>query len=317
MTIATERPMATAHAEEPIQVLIEEALQHRRRRYAVWLAALLLVGALVTVLATGGGSGGSKLANNSHDNANAGPIAAGALPTVRSELLAYLFPTSGADFAKGDRYATLISGLTVQSTAACLTDAGYPSTVRTSRWGNVGGDNSEFPDIAQLSSRGFLLTGSTSRLTTYDIVSVGSAPAGAAAAAYWSARSRCGAAARAHFAPIASSSAALVAAWSGHIVPSIDRSATFQKALVGWASCLQRRGVHVTTLSDFFQFADAASHKSPASGYVVNLGKWYATCLAPAEAARDHLRLTARDAFLAVHSNQISVISQRLGQIVG
>jgi hypothetical protein len=73
----------------------------------------------------------------------------------------------------------------------------------------------------------------------------------------------------------------------------------------------------VTTLSDFFQFADAASHKSPASGYVVNLGKWYATCLAPAEAARDHLRLTARDAFLAVHSNQISVISQRLGQIVG
>ena len=104
MTIATERPTATAHAEEPIQVLIEEALQHRRRRYAVWLAALLLVGALVTVLAMGGGSGGTKLANNSQDNANASPIAVGALLTVRSELLAYFFPTSGANFALGQRW---------------------------------------------------------------------------------------------------------------------------------------------------------------------------------------------------------------------
>lgn len=314
MTIATERPTAAAHAEEPIQVLIEQALQHRRRRFAIWLAALLLVGALVTVLAMGGGSGGTKLAHNSQDNANASPIALGALLTVRSELLAYLFPTSGADFAKGNRYATLISGLTVQLKAACLTDAGYPSTVRTSRWGNVGGDNSEFPDIAQLSSRGFLLTGSASYLTTYKVASVGSAPTGAASAAYWSARSRCGAAARAHFAPIARAYAPLVAAWSGHAVPSIDRSATFQKALVGWASCLQRRGVRVSTLSDFFQFADAASHKSPASRYVVNLGKWYASCLAPAEAVRDQLRRAARDAFMANHVNQLSLISQKLGQ---
>jgi hypothetical protein len=317
MTIATERPTAGAHAEEPIQVLIEEALQHRRRRVGVWLAALLLVGALVAVLAMGGGSGGPKLAHNSLDNANASPLAVGALPTVRSELLAYLFPTSGADFANGLRYTALISGLTVQLKAACLTDAGYPSTVRTTRWGNVGGDNSEFPDIAQLSSRGFLLTGSASHLTTYNVASVGSAPTGAASAAYWSARSRCGAAARAHFSPIARAYAPLAAAWSGHTVPSIDRSATFQKALVGWASCLQRRGVRVSTLSDFFQFADAASHKSPASRYVVNLGKWYATCLAPAEAARDHLRLTARDAFLATHSDQIAVVSQRLAQIMG
>jgi len=262
VTITPVRPDSRAISDDSIQVLIEEARRHRRRRLIAWLVTVLVLGGLIAAAVVGFDSGGSGHGKVSLSNATPNPAIAGPFSVVRSEMLAYLFPTSGADFTSGNKFAVLMNGTRAQSKAVCLSKAGYSSVITYSSGGSAVGDNIEFPNIGELSSRGFILTGPATREPSYIVKNTGAQPTGSAAAAYRSARSQCGEASFVPFTKLLNQANSLTGAWENRIVPGIDHSPAFQSALVGWSACVQRGGVNVTSLEGFFGYADAVAQRA-------------------------------------------------------
>ena len=152
MTIAPER--LPAHSESPraVEALIREARRRQHRRYSAIIGAVfLVVGA--AVLASGGW-GTSKPSVHGGGQTGGNSLVIPSKLQLHAEMVAGLFPTSAADFTKGEQFISLVNALQVQRRAACLTRAGFPSTIRVISPGTGIGDNTEFPDTSRISARG-------------------------------------------------------------------------------------------------------------------------------------------------------------------
>jgi hypothetical protein len=109
--------------------------------------------------------------------------------------------------------------------------------------------------------------------------------------------------------------------WQGQIIPHINRSKAFEKALAEWSYCVSQGGVSTTSIDGYFQDLGprmrlANSNAVLAKDYL-KYGKLYATCLAPAEAIRDQLRVDARAIFEQQHASQIAGLTTTLREVVG
>jgi hypothetical protein len=104
-------------------------------------------------------------------------------------MLAYVLPTSGADITTGAKFWNQISGLVTEDKAACMDRAGYNSTVTYTPGSFAGGNNNQFPPIAELSSNGFVLRAVNEPY--YGVNYVGKPLSGSAISNHVSARTKC------------------------------------------------------------------------------------------------------------------------------
>jgi hypothetical protein len=300
---AEPRSLATA-----VEVLFKEARHRRRRRWlgGVLAFALMAVPLIVGFGGSSSGGGTTKGSAGSRISDNAGFQPPGAPSTVQAEMLDYFIPTNGSDFASGYRFITWESSAMTQMTNRCLAAADFPPTAQSKAIA-YGGDNTEFPDLSYLSEHGFLATESP------PLSEVG--PAGGLASgtaqAYRSMERRCRISTDAAFQALYGIGAGLMGQWM-NVVSKIDAGPQFQGALVGWQSCTRRAGIDVTTISDFFTYADWEAENGGSAQNSVHLGQIYARCLGQAEAVRDRLRQKAKVSFLAAHTSTTAELTAML-----
>jgi len=246
------------------------------------------------------------------------PAFAGPFSKTRSEMLAYVVPTSGADITTGAKFMDRVQGLATEDKAACMDRAGYKSAVTYTRGSFAIGNNTQFPPISELSAHGFVLRAVDGPY--YGVDYVGKALSGSAIANHVSARTKCEASAQNPVNALLAQTQPLSKVWQGRIIPRINRSRAFKKALVGWSYCVSQSGVAATSIDGFFQYTGSlmrgASNAALAKDYL-KYGKLYATCLAPAEAIRDLLRESARTVFEQQHATQIAALTNTLHELVG
>lgn len=319
MTITPVRPDKEANSDSSIQVLIKEARQHRRRRLAIWLTVpIVIVGVLAGIVA-GHGSGGGDLTRVALRHGVPNPAFTGPFSKTEGAMLAYVLPTSGADITTGSKFRERIAGLVAEDKAACMDQAGYNSAVSYTPGSFAGGNNTQFPPIAALTAKGFVLRAVDEPY--YGVDYVGKALSGSAIANHVSARTKCEASAQSPVNAFLAQTQPLSSVWQGQIIPRINRTIAFKKALVGFSSCVSQGGVSATSIDGYFQdigplTGPRVSNAALAENYL-RFGKLYATCLAPAEAIRDHLRVTARTIFEQQHAAQITALTNTVREIVG
>lgn len=322
MTITPVRPNEEAASDSSIQALIEEARQHRRRRLAIWLvAAVVIVGASAGIVA-GHDSGGGSLARVALRPGVPNPAFTGPFSKTQSELLDYVLPTSGADQQAAAKFSLQVQGLLTEDKAACMDRAGYDSAVTYTKGSLVGSNNTEFPPIAELAAKGFELR--AVNFPYFGVAYVGKPLSGTAITNHIAARTNCFASAQSPWNALVKQSEPLANAWQEQVIPQINRTSAFKKALVGFSICVRRGGVDATTIDGYFNaisrlrgpIGPRTSTSKLAAGYL-RYGKLYATCLAPAEAIRDSLRVRARTIFEQQHATQIADLATGLRQIVG
>lgn len=319
MTITPVRPTEELISGSPIQVLIEEARQHRRRRLAIWLVAMVVIAGVFAGIVAGHDSGKGGLTRVTLRHGVPNPAFTGPFSKTQGEMLAYVLPTSGADITTGAKFWNQISGLVAEDKAACMDQAGHNSTVTYTPGSFAVGNNTQFPPIAALSAQGFVLRAVNEPY--YGVEYLGKPLSGSAIASHVSARTKCEAAAQSPVNALLAQTQPLSKVWQGRIIPRINRSRAFKKALVGWSYCVSQGGVPATSIDSYFQYIspisqDATSNAAIAKDYL-KFGKLYATCLAPAEAIRDHIRQRARTVFEQGHASQISTLTNTLRELVG
>jgi len=318
LTITPVRPAGEAKSESSIQVLIEEARQHRRRRLAVWLLLVIVVVSVAGVFVAGHDSGSGGLARVALRPGVPNPSFAGPFSETRSELLAYIMPTSGADITTGAKLLDRISGLVAEDKAACMDHAGYQSTVTYTPGSFAVGNNTQFPPIAALAANGFVLRAVNEPY--YGVRYVGKPLSESAAARHTTTRTACEASAQSPLNALLAQTQPLLSVWQGQVIPRINRSSSFKEALVGFSSCVNKAGVEATSIDGYFQATSqpkgpGTSDAALAKNYL-KFGKLYARCLAPAETLRDHLRRQARTVFEHDHASQIAALTNTLRGLV-
>ena len=318
MTIAPVRPTEEATSEVPIQVLIEEARQHRRRRLALWLVATIVIASVTVGIVAGHNSGRGGLTRVTLRPSVPNPAFTGPFSKTQSEMLAYVLPTSGADITTGAKFMDRLSGLVTEDKAACMDRAGYPSTLTYTPGSFAVGNNTQFPPISALSLNGFVLRAVNEPY--YGVKYMGKALSNSAIAKHTSTRIQCAATAQSLENALLAQTQPLSNAWQSQIIPSINRTSAFKKALVGWSACVARGGVAATSIDGYFQATSllmrgATSNAALAKNYL-KYGKLYATCLAPAESIRDQMRQKARTVFEHAHASQIASLTNTLRGLV-
>lgn len=318
MTIAPVRPTEEPISEASIQVLIEEARRHRRRRLALWLVVTIVIASVAVGIVAGHNSGRGSLTRVTLRPGVPNPAFTGPFSKTRSELLAYVLPTSGADITTGTKFMNRIASLVVEDKAACMDRAGYKSTVTYTPGSFAVGNNTQFPPIAELSGNGFVLRAVNEPY--YGVDYVGKPLSGSAVTNHVSARRKCAASAQSRVNALLAQTQPLSSVWQGQIIPGINRSGAFKKALVGWSSCVSRGGVAATSIDGYFQdtsllMRGATSNAALAKNYL-KYGKLYAICLAPAESIRDQMRQKARTVFEHAHAPQIAGLTSTLRELV-
>lgn len=319
MTVAPVRPAQEAISESSVQVLIEEARQHRRRRLALWLVAMVVIAGVIAGIVAGNDSGRGGLTRMTLRHGVPNPAFTGPFSKTQSELFAYVLPTSGADITTGAKFMDRVQGLATEDKAACMSRAGYNSTVTYTPGSFAVGNNTQFPPIAALSAHGFVLRAVNEPY--YGVEYLGKPLSGAAIVNHVAARTECEAAAQSPVNALLAQTQPLSKVWQGRIIPRINRSGAFKKALVGWSYCVSQGGVAATLIDGYFQdtgslMRGVTSNAALAKNYL-KYGKLYATCLGPAEAIRDQMRLSARTNFEQQHASQIAALTTTLRKIVG
>jgi hypothetical protein len=294
VTIAPERPTVSLEPPLTAEALIREARRRQRRRHAAIILVILL--ALGATALAWGGWGSTSSPGTGGTNAGGNPLVLPKQSQLRTEILAALFPTSAADFTKGEQLASVTNALTIQRQARCLTRAGFPSSMRVIMPGTGLADNVDFPDTPRIAAHGF----------NYGTQQVGGGAlvtaADQKAPRFLQASAACLKAAVAVLSPLdTGSSATLSAAWNSKVLPSIDDGQTFKTALIGWSECMRRGGVHVKTIDDFFNYSSLQPLKDRQ-----RLGELFGRCMSTPESVRVRLRMSARSSFLADHKNEVS-----------
>jgi hypothetical protein len=317
VTIAPVRLAEEAISESSTQALIEEARQHRRRRLAVWALAAIAVAGIFLGIVASHNSGRGALTRVPLRHGVPNPAFTGPFSQTRSKLLEYVLPTSGADITAGEKFMDRMQGLAAEDKAACMNQAGYPSTV-TYRSGSFAvGNNTQFPPIAELAANGFVLRAVDEPY--YGVRYVGKPLSDSATSKHVATRTKCEASSQRPLNALIEQTQPLASVWQGRIIPHINQNKAFKKALVGWSACISQGGVFATSINGYFQnigpiLRDDAS--TPAKDYR-RFGELYARCLAPAEVVRDRLRVGARIVFEQQHASQIAALTNSLHQLVG
>ena len=304
MTIAPERPPVSLDYPLPAEALIREARRRQRRRYAAIVVVILL--ALGAAALAWGGWGPTSSPPTGGTDAGGNPLVLPTQSQLRAEMLAELFPTSAADFTKGEQLVSVTNALTVQRQARCLTQAGFPSSMRVITPGTGLGDNVDFPDTPRIAAHGF----------NYGTQQVGGgalvSSADQKAPRFLQTSAACLKAAIAVLAPLDTGSAAsLSAAWNSGVLPRIDESQAFKTALVGWSACMRRGGVRVTTIDDFFNYASLQVLKDRQ-----RLGELFGRCMLTPESVRVRMRISARSTFIADHEEEVSKLYALFDRLV-
>jgi hypothetical protein len=318
VTIAPVRPAGEALSVSSTQVLIEEARQHRRRRLTAWFAAVIVIAGVLGGIVASHDSGKAGLTRVSLAHGVPNPAFTGPFSRTRSEMLAFVLPTSGADVTTGAKFMNRMAGLVTEDKAACMSQAGYDSTVTYTPGSFAVGDNTQFPPIGALSAHGFVFRAVNEPY--YGVKYIGKPLSRTAIANHVSTRTACEASSQGQLNTLLAQMQPLRKVWQERIIPRINRTSAFKKALAGWSYCVSQGGVPATSIDGYFQDIgplthDATSNATIAKDYL-RYGKLYATCLAPAEAVRDHLRKVTRTIFEQQHASQIASLTNTLHNLV-
>lgn len=290
----------TALEELRIQLLIEEARRLRRRRwYSLGLVSAVLAGG-IAICVTGSNSprtpGG--VLNPDGSAFHLAPLTG---TQLKSGVLDYLFPTDARDLATGWIFSGRMQMTGAIRQLACISDAGFAAKIVATP-SQLGGDNTVFPNVGELRIGGFF-GASSPRVEQF---SRPSPTSGGALPAFEVARQLCGTAA---FGRVNSllQSGNLMGNWGGALQTSIQQSAAFNRYQKGFASCVQRSGVNITSIDSFFAYSDgqlrASSEISKTSH---RLSALFATCVSPLERWRDQLRTVDRRRLVASHNAEIA-----------
>jgi hypothetical protein len=319
VTIAPVRPAEEAISESSTQVLIEEARRHRRRRLTSSVAAVIVIAGVIGGIVAGHDSGRAGLTRVALRRGVPNPAFTGPFSKTQSEMLAFVLPTSGADVTTGAKFMNRMSGLVAEDKAACMSRAGYSSTVTYKPGSFAVGDNTQFPPIAELAAHGFVLRAVNEPY--YGVEYIGKPLSGSAIANHVSTRTTCEASSQSPLSALLAQTQPLTKVWQGRIIPRINRTSAFKKALTGWSYCVSQGGVPATSIDGYFQDIGPLTHHATSNATVakdyLRYGKLYATCLAPAETVRDHLRASARTVFEQQHASQIADLMNTLHGLVG
>jgi hypothetical protein len=102
--------------------------------------------------------------------------------------------------------------------------------------------------------------------------------------------------------------------WFGEL-GSLDRDPATLRAQRGLSGCLAGRGVRARDEKTFMAVADARQQSAAPADLPATereLGRVYATCMRPVEAARAPARLRLRTRFLAEHAAEIRTVREKL-----
>ena len=283
-----------------IKLLIKEARRLRRRRwYAISLVAAVVAGAIaVGTIGSGSPTLPSGIVNPDGSAFHLAPLTNS---QVKTGLLDSLFPTNAHDLAAGWVFADHLQLTRSLNQVSCMSSNGFKSTVVV-RKSYLSGDNSVFPNVVGLAKENFQDTTSMQADQFERPIPMG----GTTTKAFNLARQHCGSIA---FAKVNSLLYAdnLMSSWNGTLQSSIEHSSTFALYQAGFASCVQRGGVNVSTIDTYFSYADsrvrASSNVSTTSR---RLSALYARCVTPLEQWRDHLRKVDRSRAISSNSEEIS-----------
>lgn len=318
MTIAPVRPAEEVDLQASSQLLIEEARQHRRRRLAVWSVVVVVIAGVLVGVSVGHNSAGGGLTSVPLRHGVPNPAFTGPFSQTQSKMLAFVLPTSGADVTTGAKFMNRLNGLVTEDRAACMDRAGYKSIVTYKSGSFAIGDNTQFPPIAALSANGFVLRAADEPY--YGVKYVGKSLTGSEVASHVAARNQCEKSSSAPLNAFFAARQPLSQAWQERVIPQINRTSAFKKALAGWSYCVSQGGVTANSIDAYFQnigpIMRGATNAAVAKDYL-KYGKLYATCLGPAEALRDHLRVVERKVFERQHWSQIAALTNALHELVG
>ena len=290
----------TALMEVRIRLLIEEARRLRRRRwYSVGLVSAVLAGGIA--ISVSGSNSPRTPGGVLNPDGSAFHLAPLTGTQLKSGVLDYLFPTDARDLATGWIFSGRMQMTGAIHQLACMSDAGFAAKIVATP-SHLGGDNTVFPNVGELRIGG-LFGASSPRAEQF---SRPSPTSGGASPAFEVARQHCGIAA---FGRVNSllQSGNLMGNWGGALQTSIQQSAAFNRYQKGFASCVQRSGVDITSIDSFFAYSDgklrASSEISKTSH---RLSALYATCVSPLERWRDQLRTVDRRRLIASHNAEIA-----------
>jgi hypothetical protein len=297
---------STAAEELRINLLIEEARRLRRRRwYSVGLVSVVVaVGIAIGISGANSPRTPGGVLNPDGSAFHLAPLTS---TQLKSGLLDYLFPTDAHDLAVGWNFAGRVQMTGAMHQLACMSDAGFAAKIVATP-SELGGDNTLFPNVGELKIGGFFGTTSPEA----ERFSRPSPTSGSTSLAFDASRQHCGTVA---FGRVNSllQTGNLVGNWAGTLQTSIQQSAAFNRYQKGFASCVQRSGVNVTSIDAFFAYSDgqlrASSEISKTSH---QLSALYATCVSPLERWRDQLRTVDRRSLIASHNTEISKLVKSL-----
>lgn len=310
MTIAPDRPATWTEPPVGTEALIREARRRQRRRWTIIGVIVITLTATAVVVLDGPGSGSP--AKSTAASGHPTPFVIPSAKQLHDETLGNYFPTSAADFTAGLLFASLVNALTVKREAECLTSAGFPSSIQVVAPGDGQADNTEFPPASRIASSG--LNAGSQQGGSAALIRTGPWRTGLTRRQFAEATSRCNASAVAIYAPLNSGTPkALQVAWMSSVIPQVDTSPAFKGALVGWSACMRSGGVDVSTLDQFFDYAD---HQQGRGRSIVGIGRLFGRCMGPAEALRVHLRQAARSSFILEHSAEVSALTTLVNRTV-
>jgi hypothetical protein len=271
--------------------------------------------ACVAVLSLLGACGGTHPGARRGTSSAPADMSSPRSPALRTELVDSLFPATGAQFSIGARLVGAMQATAAKITATCMVRYGFH--VRRESAAQAAGrffDNSQFPDLAKISSTG------TFGVTT--IPDLGPPPGmpRAGQRAYTADLKRCASTAADLFGPFMNASGSLQSQWFT-IITRIESSPAVVAALGGYRSCMERAGVpaaRVTSSSSAGAFglflAWESGQESRARGTAGALAvdrHWapvFASCAKAAVSTQEPLQLAAQKTFLHEHYQQVQAL---------
>lgn len=238
-----------------------------KRRVLCGLTALI---ALLTFAGCGS-------ASPPHHSVAAGVLAPAQAQIIETTLLAFEFPVTSSDFARGQNVQRFAQAVEIQELDRCLSAAHHPALTPPPI---TSIDNSQFPDLAALSQSGFDLN-----LVPQPKSSQGVAQC---ASQIHDPTTRFTAP---QFLP-------LMRQWLDAL-GRVDSTPGYKAALETSLACMRGSGINVATIQDFFSAVDAQTSRAVIAKTIslttarsrgVQLGQIYAHCMQGSEQVREQMR---------------------------
>jgi hypothetical protein len=222
-------------------------------------------------------------------------------------------PATGAEFSAGAPLVGTITALKSAAYAICMTRSGFRVPLASAADATRQYfDNSQFPDLARISSTGVLNPG---LLGTASGLSPGSpTPPAGRKKAFDADDTRCQAAAQQPVRRLLDAGDRLQSPWL-HVTTRIESAARVRNALRGFSLCVQQHGTPVSSAGSFDGFLAwetgfEAAARSRAASIAVDRhwARVFAGCARPTVTIEERLQSAQRAVFLRAHQAQVTAV---------